>query len=53
MQEKNLANIPKGENIITLQGMEEEGSTARNMWHNLVYRQSRLRRNSEYEISVF
>jgi len=34
MQEKISANIPKGANIITLQGMEEEGSTTKNMWHN-------------------
>jgi len=25
-------------NIITLQGMEEEGSTTKNMWHNSVCR---------------
>ncbi len=38
MQEQILANIPKGEKIITLQGMEEEGITVRKMWHSLVYR---------------
>jgi len=45
MQEKISANIPKGENFITLQGMEEEGSTVINMWHNLIYRQNRLGKN--------
>ena len=29
----------------SLQGMEEEGSTVRNMWHTSVYRHNRLRRN--------
>ena len=40
MQEQISANIPKGENIITLQGMEEEGITDRKMWHSSVYRQT-------------
>jgi len=35
MQEKISANIPKRENIITLQGMEEERSIARKMWHSI------------------
>jgi len=43
MQEQNSANIPKGANIITLQGAEEEGIVVRNMWHNSVYIHNRLR----------
>jgi len=43
MHEKNLATIPKGENIITLKDMEEKGSTIRKMWHSGVYRHDRLR----------
>jgi hypothetical protein len=29
MQEQSMGTIPKGENIITLEDMEEEGSTVR------------------------
>jgi len=37
MQEQSTGTIPKGENIITLEDMEEEGSTVRKMWHNAIY----------------
>jgi len=37
MQVKILTNIPKGENIITLQGMEEDEITIKKMWHISVY----------------
>jgi len=43
MQEKISATLPKGENIITLEDMEEEGSTIRKMWHSTIYKHSRLR----------
>jgi len=43
MQEKILGTIPKGENIIALEDMEEEGSTVRKMWHGTVYRHNRFR----------
>jgi len=42
---------PKGENNITLEDMEEEGSTVRKMWHSIKYsgttqhRHKRLRGN--------
>lgn len=38
MEKKISANIPKGENIITLKGMKEEGITVKKMWHSSVYR---------------
>jgi len=28
---------PKGENVITLEDMEEKGSTIRKMWHSAKY----------------
>jgi len=34
MQEKISATIPKGENIITIQDIEEEGIVVRKMWHS-------------------
>ena len=37
------STIPKGENIITLEDMEEEGSTVRKMWHNKVSRHNKLK----------
>jgi len=37
MQEQSTGTIPKGENNITLEDMEEEGSTVRKMWHNVTY----------------
>jgi len=43
MQEKISGTIPKGENIITLEDMEEEGGTVRKMWHGTVYRHNRLK----------
>jgi len=43
MQEKISGTIPKGENIITLEDMEEKGSIVRKMWHGTVYRHNRLR----------
>jgi len=42
MQEKIWGTIAKGENIITLEDMEEEGSTVRKMWHSM-YSHNRLR----------
>ena len=43
MHEQNMGTIPKEENIITLEDMEEEGSTVRKMWHITIYRHNRLR----------
>jgi len=43
MQEQSTGTIPKGENIIALEDMEEEGSTVRKMWHSIIYRHNRLR----------
>jgi len=43
MQEKISGTITKGENIITLEDMEEEGSAVRKMWHGTVYKHNRLR----------
>ena len=37
MQEQSTGTIPKGENNITLEDMEEEGSTVRKMWHSATY----------------
>jgi len=53
MQEKILGAIPKGENIITLEDMEEEGSTVIKIWHSTVYRHDRLRGSRKYENSMF
>jgi len=44
MQGKISANIPKGA-IIIVQGMEEEGSITRNIWHSSVYKKNMVRRN--------
>jgi len=43
MKEQSTCTIPKGENIITLEDMEEEGSKIRKIWHNTIYRHNRLR----------
>jgi hypothetical protein len=41
MQEKIVDTKPKEENIIMLEDMEEEGSTARKVWHSRVHRHDR------------
>jgi len=43
MQEQGTGTTPKGENIITLEDMEEKGSTVRKMWHSTMYKHNRLR----------
>jgi hypothetical protein len=44
MQEQSLGTISKGENvIITLEDMEEKGSTVRKGWHDTMYRHTRIR----------
>ena len=43
MQEQSIGTIPKGENIITLEDVEEEGSAVKNMWHNTMYRHNKLK----------
>jgi len=43
MQGKISDTITRGENIITLEDMEEEGSRFRKMWHGTVYIHNRLR----------
>ena len=53
MQEKIVDTISKGENIITLKDMEEEGSTARKMWHSRVHRHDRFRGSWKCGTSVF
>jgi len=45
MQEQISATIPKEENIMTIQGIEEEGIVVRKMWHSSVYRHNRPRGN--------
>jgi len=45
MKDKILGTIPKGENIIILEDMEEEGSTVRKMWHSTVYKHNKLKRS--------
>jgi len=41
MQEQILVTIPKEANIITIQGIEEEGNVVRKMWHSSVYKHNR------------
>ena len=54
MQEKILGTITRGENIITLEDMEEEeGSRFRKMWHGTVYKHDKLRGSQKYETSMF
>jgi len=45
MQEQGTGTTPKGENIITLEDMEEKGSTVGKKWHSTMYRHNRLRRS--------
>jgi len=38
MQEQTMGIIPKGKNVIvTLEDMEEKGSTVKEMWHRTTY----------------
>ena len=53
MQKKLSGTILKGENIITLKDVEEEGSTVRKMWHGTVYRHDKLKGSRKYETSMF
>jgi len=43
MLEKISGTIPKEENIITLEDMEEEGNTVKQMWLGTVYKHDRVR----------
>ena len=53
MQEKIVDTKPKEENIITVEDMEEKGSTARKMWHSRVLRHDRFRGSWKCGTSVF
>jgi len=45
--------IPKGENIITVEDMEEKGSIAKKTWHGKVHRYDKLRGIWKRGTSVF
>jgi len=45
MQDQGMGTTPEGENIITLEDMEEKRSTVRKKLHNTMYKNNRLRRS--------
>jgi len=49
VQEQSTDITPKGENAITLEDMEEKGSTVRRMWHSAKYSDTTILHSRVYD----